>query len=194
MAFATEIINWVITATLHDTRQTVSVGACGDPTEQTHLVPPHVTSTPPKGLAEGQSAHDVLHVNGWVPAGTTTTVTIYKKAADQTTLQCTPATKVGELPPVALKTGEAAKTDYTTAATVALPAGDYGFVHATRAANGTVIAVGNCHDEPFTITPHLAHTGSDTTQNNLLGTAAALLLLTGATAMLCARRQKHRIV
>ncbi|UAJ81778.1 hypothetical protein IT072_20760 (plasmid) [Leifsonia sp. ZF2019] len=186
------VINWVVTATLHDTGQVISTGVCGDTTEQTKIIAPTVTSTPPAGLVAGTVGHDTLHVSGWVPAGATTTVTLYRQAENTTQLVCTPATKVEALPAVKLATGKAAAANLTTADTKSLPAGRYGFVHTTTDSNGVVIAEGGCHDELFTVTPTavLAHTGSDTTRDVYLGIGAALMLLTGAAIMAISRRKK----
>ncbi|MFJ8896834.1 hypothetical protein ACIRCZ_19785 [Leifsonia sp. NPDC102414] len=184
-------INWVITASLHDTGTVFSQGACGDKSEQTRIAPPSVTSTPPATLMEGQAGHDTLHVTGWIPAGTTTTVTLYKQSDGANQLVCDASTKVQILAAVSLAAGRATNQVDTTKDTGALPAGRYGFVHVTRDSIGRVIATGNCHDEQFVVSPNLAHTGSDTALDWALGGGAAFLLIAGITIALIARRRNR---
>lgn len=181
------VINWVDTTTLTGTDQVLHTGVCGDPSEQTTLTPPAVTSTPPTSTLEGGTAKDTLHVTGWVPAGTVTTVTVYKQPANTAQLACTSENLFETLTATHVKAGPADKANYSTASTKPLPAGHYAFVHTTRDQNGTVITQGACTDEPFTVTPALPHTGNTI---NLLSAGLATGLITLGAATTYVRRRK----
>lgn len=191
-------IDWVETATLHGTDTVLHQGVCGAPLETSLSALPQVATMPPSGpVAASTAVHDTLVVNGWVPAGSTAVVTLYKQTEGSAQLTCDASTQVGApLAPVSIDAGLATDAKYTTADTGKLDAGNYGFVEQLLDSEGNVLTKGGCLDELFTVNKVLAFTGA-TLGGTLFG-GAGLALLAGVLVVVIERqvrrmKAKHRV-
>ncbi|MFJ8896618.1 hypothetical protein ACIRCZ_18695 [Leifsonia sp. NPDC102414] len=193
---------WVETTTLPGTDTVISTGKCGQPGETTLLIPPTVTTVPPTGLVEGDTATDTAIVNGPISDGSTLEFDIYGKKPGETVLVCDDDHKVGETTtPIPVTPGMAEHAEYTSPESGPLPAGDYGYVETLRDKDKNAIVTGGCHDEPFTVStkpvvvtppnpPALANTGSDTTGIIWAGGAAAIAVIALGVIITITRRRR----
>jgi hypothetical protein len=145
-------IFWIETASIHGTHTIVHVGTCGHPGESTEIAHPTIVTTPPTRMHEGSAARDLASVSGWVNDGMSITFRLYKRADGAASLECNDLTQVGsQLGPVPLSSGLAINVDYQSPESESLQPGDYGFIEQLVDTSGTVVSVGGCHDELFTV-------------------------------------------
>lgn len=186
---------WVATTVVRTTHTIAQTGRCGDLTEQTIVAPPTVTTTPPSSVVSGSTAHDVVTVTGWVPVGTTTSVSLFKQASGSQSLSCSAGELVTTLSQLTLSAGLNNSSTSVTAETGALPAGKYGFVQTTYDRDRGVVSTSGCHDELFTVIPAtpLATTGTGQLEGAAFGgSAGGLLLATGAAFVLTGSLRRRR--
>jgi hypothetical protein len=191
---STGTIYWVATTVVRGTDIVVSTGVCGDATEQTVVAQPVISTTPPATAVTGTTVHDIVTVQGWVAAGSTTVVSLYKQSAGATALTCDSSTLVAALPALAIAEGLNSATAYVTAETAKLGAGHYGFVQQTLDREGGIVSTGGCQEELFrVVTPTpLAKTGSDQLEGAWLLGGLGGLLATAGIALAAIGFIRHR--
>ena len=198
-------IYWVETTRLASDSRTIpsdeilSEGRCGDPAEVTDIKELEVVTVPPAGLVAGQTATDLLVVDGWVSEGTLARVFLYKQSAGAAQLVCDSATQVGDsLGPIAISAGAALNKKYASPESKRLDAGEYGFVAELVDSEGEVLYRGACHDELFTVAPVkvpalLAKTGSDVVGGGWIAAAGLCAVLAGAGIALARLKRRSSI-